>query len=70
MDELNEKLLEASLPKSLKKDILAWKEGLENNSSVLDCLFCELQASINSAFYGKYITEEQADFLREKHLGI
>ena len=67
---MRKEIFEASLPVILQKDIIAWEEGLSNNSSLLDCLFCELQASINSAFYAKAITEEQADFLRREYLGL
>jgi len=70
MNTFDEQLFEASLPGYLKKDISAWEEGLKNESSVLDCLYCELQASINSAFYANVITEKQADHLRRKYLGL
>ena len=63
-----EEILEASLPNYLKKDIDALKEGCETNSSVLDCLYNEVQGSINSAYYDNEITEEQAVFLRKKYL--
>lgn len=42
--------LEKLLPGYLKKDLAAYKKGLEENSSLLDCLVNELQGSINSAF--------------------
>jgi len=68
--ELDENSLEMSLPKYLKDDIDDLMKGYENNSTLLDCLYCEVQGSINSALYGNEITEEQAVFLREKYLGL
>ncbi len=53
------------LPLYLKKDIAALEEGIKTNSHLLDCLYNEVQGSINSAFYEK----EQAVFLRRKYLG-
>lgn len=70
MKEQDESILEVNLPKYLKNDIEALKKGEENNSSLLDCLYCEVQGSINSAFYDNEITEEQANFLRKKYLGL
>ena len=40
------------------------------DSSVWDCLYCELQADINAAEVDQMITSEQAWFLREKYLGL
>jgi hypothetical protein len=59
-----------SLPLYLKKDISALKEGWENNSGLLDCLYNEVQGSINSAFYDNELTKEQAVFLRRKYLAL
>lgn len=56
------------MPNYLKKDIVALEEGRKINSSVLDCLYCEVQGSINSAYYDNEITKEQAAFLRKKYL--
>ncbi len=58
------------LPIYLKKDIAALEERLKTKSHLLDCLFCEVQGSINSAFYGNEITREQVSFLRSKYLGL
>jgi len=69
MSKINENQLEASLPPYLKNDILALLEGEMNNSLLLDCLYCEVQGSINAALYGKAITEEDAVYLRRKYLG-
>ena len=66
----NEQLLLASLPVYLKKDLLAYEDGLKAGSSLLDCLYCELQASINSALWDKEISEETADHLTKSYLGI
>ena len=63
-------ILEVTLPAFLKQDILALEEGRKNNSTLLDCLYCEVQGSINSAFYNNEITEKEAVFLRKKYLGL
>ena len=62
--------LEIYLPRYLKNDIAALEEGIKNNSSLLDCLYDEVQGSINSAYYDNQITENQADYLRGKYLGL
>ena len=67
----NQKLLayEYGLPLYLQKDLDAYKKGLEENSSLLDCLWCELYGSINGAeIDDKAISSEQADYLRKKFL--
>ena len=63
-------ILETILPTYLKEDILALEEGRKNNSTLLDCLYCEVQGSINAAFYNHEITEAEAAFLRKKYLGL
>ncbi len=63
-------ILERTLPLYLKHDIEAWKERERIKSPFLDCLWGELYGSINSAFYSNEITEEEADALREKYLGL
>lgn len=63
-------VFELSMPGYLKRDIEAWKEGLRTNSTLLDCLWGEVYGSINSAFYDNEISEEEADYLREKYLGL
>ena len=70
MARKNEDILEASLPRYLKNDLVALEEGLMNNSTLLDCLYCEVQGSINSALYDREITQEQADHLRRKYLQL
>lgn len=56
--------LEKDLPKFLQFDLDEFKNGEKNNVSHMDCLWGELSGSINSAFYGGEITEEQAIYLR------
>lgn len=70
MSVLNEELFEKTLPPYLKHDIEALIEGYRTKSDVLDCLYCEVQGSINSAFYSDEITAEEAAFLRKKYLGL
>lgn len=70
MSVFNEELFEATLPLYLKNDIVALVEGYKTKSSLLDCLYCEVQGSINSAFYSDEITAEEAVFLRKKYLGL
>lgn len=62
--------MERSLPRFLRDDIEALIQGMENHSSVLDCLYNEVQGSINLAFYGHEISWQQADYLRKKYLGL
>ena len=59
---------EKYLPEFLQNDINALVEGRKNNSSVLDCLYSELYGSINSAYWGNQITEDEAKALRDKYL--
>ena len=69
-EDINEYNLLLYLPLYLKEDIDLLERGKKENSSLLDCLFCEVQGSINLAFYSNQITEKEADFLRNKYLGI
>ena len=69
VDELREKSYEYGLPEYLQHDLDAYKEGLKNSSSLLDCLWGELYGSINSAEISEgTITPEHADYLRRKYL--
>ena len=62
---------ECGLPPYLQHDLDAYKEGLANNSSLLDCLWCELYGSINGAeIDDQAITHEHAQYLRTEILGI
>lgn len=69
VDELREKSYEYGLPEYLQHDLDAYKEGLKNRSSLLDCLWGELYGSINAAEISEgTITPEHADYLRRKYL--
>lgn len=61
---------ENTLPPYLQHDINALTEGKKKQVLYLDCLFDEVYGSINSAYYDGCITKEQADYLRQKYLGM
>lgn len=64
-----ERAYEHGLPEYLQHDLDAYKVGLENGSSLLDCLWGELYGSINAAEINDgVITSEHADYLRKKYL--
>ena len=64
-----EKIYEQGLPKYLHDDLNAYKEGLKNGSSLMDCLWGELYGSINVAQINDgAITPDHADYLRKKYL--
>lgn len=64
-----ESTYEVGLPEYLQKDLDAYKEGLKNHSSLLDCLWGELYGSINIAEINDgAITHEHAQYLRDKYL--
>ncbi len=64
-----EQAYEYSLPEYLQHDLDAYKEGVKNHSSLLDCLWGELYESINIAQINDgSITPEHADYLRKKCL--
>lgn len=64
-----ERAYECGLPEYLQHDLDAYKEGLKNGSSLMDCLWGELYGSINSAEIDDgAITPEHADYLRNKYL--
>lgn len=66
---LKERSYEFGLPGYLQQDLDAFKEGLKNKSSLLDCLWGELYSSINIAEINEgAITPEHADYLRVKYL--
>lgn len=66
---LRESSYEYGLPDYLQRDLDAFKEGLKNGSSLLDCLWGELYSSINIAEINEgAITPEHADYLRKKFL--
>ena len=64
-----ERSCEYGLPSYLQHDLDEYKNGLKENSSLLDCLWCELYASINGAeIDDEAITSEHANYLRKKYL--
>lgn len=64
-----EEAYEYGLPKYLQDDLDAYKDGLKNGSSLMDCLWGELYGSINIALINdRLITEEHAEYLRNKYL--
>jgi hypothetical protein len=69
-ETMDEDIFEMCLPEFLRHDIDALVEGYANpdKATILDCLYNEVQGSINSAMYGNYITEREAQFLRDKYL--
>lgn len=60
--------MEYGLPDWLYRSIKTYADGI--NSSIADCLYCELQSDINVAEVEQLITSSQAWYLREKYLGI
>lgn len=64
----NKKYLEKCLPPYLENDLKKLKEGLKTKPLHLDCLYNELQGSINSAYVDGDITEEQCDYLYDKYI--
>ena len=64
-----ERAYEYGLPDYLQHDLDAYKSGIKNHSSLLDCLWGELYGSINMAEINeRSITYEHADYLRKKYL--
>ena len=64
-----EKSYETGLPEYLQNDLDAYKQGLKEKSSLLDCLWGELYGSINAAEISEgSITPAHADYLRKKYL--
>lgn len=64
-----ERSWEHGLPQYLQDDLDAYKKGLKEKSSLLDCLWGELYGSINWAEISEgSITSEHAQYLREKYL--
>lgn len=60
--------LEADLPASIQKAIAEFLQGEKEQVLHLDCLSDELYGAINANLWGGCITEEQADYLRNKYL--
>lgn len=64
-----ERAYEYGLPDYLQHDLDAYKEGLKNGSSLMDCLWGELYGSINAAeITDGIITHEHAEYLRQRYL--
>lgn len=64
-----ERAYEYALPEYLQHDLDAFKEGMQNKSSLIDCLWGELYGSINCAEIDDgLITAEHANYLRQKYL--
>lgn len=64
-----ERSYEYGLPSYLQHDLDAFKDGLANNSTLIDCLWGELYGSINMAEISDgVITHEHAEYLRDKYL--
>ena len=58
---------EQDLPASLLHAREEYKRGLRENVSFLDCLWGELYGSINACQWDRSITEQEAEYLREKY---
>lgn len=64
-----ERAYECGLPEYLQHDLDAYKKGLKEKSSLMDCLWGELYGSINIAEINDgAITPEHANYLRKKYL--
>jgi hypothetical protein len=69
LEEERERAYEYGLPEYLQHDLDAYKEGLNTNSTLMDCLWGELYGSINIAEINEgAITPEHAEYLRQKYL--
>lgn len=60
--------LETNLPSNLEKALKSYIRGEKENVLYLDCLWDELYGAINSDVWAGYISEEQANYLREEYL--
>ena len=68
-DMMKNAALSKDSPPYLQHDLDAYKDGLKNGSTILDCLWGELYGSINAAEIDDgAITPAQADYLRQKYL--
>ncbi|MCD7723745.1 MAG: hypothetical protein LUH82_07370 [Clostridiales bacterium] len=64
-----EQSYECGLPEYLQHDLDEYKKGLEEGSSLMDCLWGELYGSINAAeISDEAISHEHAQYLRNKYL--
>lgn len=67
--------LECNLPVFLQTSLDVFKSALKKKNNdeevtLIDCYYCELQSDINSAEVNNIISSEQAWYLREKYLGL
>ena len=61
-------MYERCIPTYLKHDIEEYLKNKDNKECKhIDCLLDEIYGSINSALYSNEITEEQANYLRDKY---
>ena len=61
--------MQSEIPHLIYLALKAYKEALENGSTLLDCLWGELYGSINAAEISDgVITPAHADYLRQKFL--
>ena len=61
-------MYEKCIPEYLKNDIQQYKKYKNDKKcTIIDCLKDEIYGSINSALYSDEITEEQANYLRDKY---
>ncbi len=66
---LDTEMFERALPPYLAHDLEAYKKGIAEKSSLLDCLWGELYGSINIAEINDgFISPAQAQYLRDKYL--
>lgn len=66
---LDTEMFERALPPYLAHDLEAYKKGLAEKSSLLDCLWGELYGSINIAEINDgFISPTQSQYLRDKYL--
>lgn len=62
---------ENDIPSYLKRDIEVYLKYKDDpKCKFLDCLINEIYGSINSAYWDNTITEEQANYLRNKYCYI
>lgn len=60
--------LEKGIPKDLQKSLNAYMAGNHNNSLEMEPLWYDLYAEINLALVDGQISEEAADYIRNKYL--
>lgn len=67
--EYLESLCEIDIPKSIQHDLEAYQKRLQKEHCLhLDCLFNELQSSINGAYHGGEILKEHYQYLWKKYI--